>query len=334
MPAEWQEHERTFISWPVKEAMIWPENYDEICRSYAQIINSIISLENVTVLANKSDLKLARELCDCRVQILEIPHNDAWLRDNGPTFIWDEGKLKGIDWKFNAWGEKYKPYQLDDQVAEKLLSIININRIDAPIVLEGGSFHVDGQGTMLTTEECLLNKNRNPFLSKNEIETYLMRYLNVSKIIWIKNGLSGDETDGHVDNIACFAKPGVVFLQTCYDKEDTNYEITQQALSVLKSSTDAKGRSFEVIELPQPPKLFYRGKRLTLSYINFYFINKGIILPIFGGDAKETDEEVTKILQETYPERSIIPVDGMGLISEGGNVHCITQQMPGEIIKN
>ena len=204
--------------------------------------------------------------------------------------------------------------------------------IHSPIVLEGGSIHSDGEGTILTTRECLLNKNRNPKLSKEEIETEVKNKLGASKIIWLKNGLYGDETDGHVDNVACFARPGVVIIQTCTDKEDPNYLISQENLEILRKEKDAKGRELTIIEIPNPPQRFYEEVRLTLSYLNFYFVNNGIILPVFGEDAKEYDEKAISILQEVFKDRVIRPVDGMPLIKEGGNVHCITQQMPEGII--
>jgi agmatine deiminase len=194
--------------------------------------------------------------------------------------------------------------------------------------MEGGSIHTDGEGTILTTEECLLNPNRNPSLSKNEIEKYLHSYLGAEQVIWLKRGLYGDETDGHIDNIACFAAPGKILLQVCEDKDDPNYDISRENVQILKDSVDAKGRLLEVIPVPQPPKRMFEGKRLTLSYINFYFVNKGIILPVFGGDAKETDLEVIDILSQLYPDRRITQINGMAIIKEGGNVHCTTQQMP------
>ncbi len=329
MPAEWEIHERTFIEWPVKSSLVWEENFEEVKKGYAQTAKAISEFEPVAVIANEDSLEEAREMCGGFAEVIVIPHNDAWVRDNGPTFVFDKHKkLFGINWKFNAWGEKYKPYDLDDKVAAEVLSIYGVPRLDAPIVLEGGSIHVDGEGTLLTTEECLLNPNRNPSLSRGEIEDTLKKFLGVSKIIWLKKGLFGDETDGHVDNAACFAAPGVVIMQVCHDKNDPNYEITMENLEILKSSLDAKGRRLEVIEIEQPPARFYNGQRLTLSYLNFYFANKGIVLPVFGGDAQKTDKAAAQTLQKVFPDRRIAEVDGMLLIKEGGNVHCITQQMP------
>ncbi|MFZ5643671.1 MAG: agmatine deiminase family protein [Bacillota bacterium] len=329
MPAEWEKHTRTLISWPVHDSMCYPEDYETVCQGYAQIIMAIAEFEPVTVIVNPTDLKnLNRLFNEGRIQLLPIEHNDSWLRDNGPTFIVnDKGEVAGVNWNFNAWGGKYAPWDLDDQVAPQILEQFGIMRFDAPLVMEGGSIHVDGEGTLITTEECLLNPNRNPQLSREQIEDYLKKYVNIEKVIWLKSGLSGDETDGHVDNIACFAAPGKILMQVCDDPLDENYAITQENLIILNNEKDALGRKLEVIPIKQPPKVTYKGKRLTLSYLNFYFVNGGIILPIFGGSAVENDLMAEKVLSETFPDRRIRTVDGMAIIREGGNVHCATQQM-------
>ncbi|GIO35453.1 putative agmatine deiminase [Paenibacillus antibioticophila] len=332
MPAEWAEHERTFISWPVQASMCYPEHYDTVCQQgYAEFIRAMAEFEPVTVIVNPDDLEKVSGLFEGneRVSFLPIEHNDAWLRDNGPTFLLNEqGELAGVNWIFNAWGGKYSPWDLDDAVAPQILDAFGIKRFDAPLVLEGGSIHTDGEGTLLTTEECLLHPNRNPRLSREEIEALVQNHLDVQEIIWLKRGLSGDETDGHVDNVACFAAPGKVILQVCDDPSDENYEITQENRATLAKTVDAKGRKLEVIEIPQPPKTFHEGQRLTLSYLNFYFVNGGIILPVFGGAAEETDRKAADILAAAFPDRRIRTVDGMAIIREGGNVHCTTQQMP------
>ena len=331
MPAEWEDHERTLIEWPVKDSLVWPENHEEVCLGYSSVLKAISDFEHVTLIVNEGTLEEARKYCGNYPEYLVIPHNDAWSRDNCPTFVFDNnGKRKGINWKFNAWGEKYLPYDLDDMVSPRILELLNIPCVDVPVVLEGGSVHSDGEGTILTTEECLLNPNRNPELSKEDIEKTVAEYLGAEQIIWLKKGLFGDETDGHIDNIACFAKPGVILMQTCHDPEDPNYEITRENLDILSKARDARGRELKIIEIPQPPVRMYNGKRLTLSYLNFYFVNKGIILPVFGEDAQEADDEAEKILQQLFPERKIVRIDGMTLIKEGGNVHCITQQVPAE----
>ena len=333
MPAEWTTHERTFISWPVQSSMCYPEQYEKVCEAHAEIITAMAEFEPVTVVVNAADeLKVSERFAQSTpypVNTLIIEHNDAWLRDNGPTFVTtEEGKIAGVNWGFNAWGGKYSPWDLDDAVAGRILDHYSIEKFDAPLVMEGGSIHTDGEGTLLTTEECLLNVNRNSSLTKEQIFEYLKQYINIDEVIWLKRGLSGDETDGHVDNIACFAAPGKVILQVCYDSLDENYEITQENLQILRNAKDAKGRSIEIIQIEQPPAAYYEDSRLTLSYLNFYFVNGGIILPVFGGAAAETDRKAIEVLSKVFPDRRIRTVNGMGVIREGGNVHCTTQQMP------
>jgi agmatine deiminase len=330
MPAEWTKHARTLVSWPVQSSMCYPEDYEAVCLGYAEIIRAIIEFEPVTIIVNPADAeKVFRYLQNESIKYLPIEHNDAWLRDNGPTLlINDEGETAGVNWRFNAWGGKYAPWDLDDQVACLILQNFGLKQFDASLVMEGGSFHVDGEGTLITTEECLLNPNRNPELTKYQIENELMNFLNVNKVIWLNKGIYGDETDGHVDNIACFAAPGKILMQVCNDPDDENYSITQANLKILNGETDAVGRNFEIIPIQQPPQMFHNNKRLTLSYLNFYFVNGGIILPVFGGKAQETDRLAVQVLSEVFPQRRIRTVNGMLIINEGGNVHCITQQMP------
>jgi agmatine deiminase len=329
MPAEWAEHERTFIEWPVKPSLIWPDNYAQVCSGYAETARAIASFETVTMIVNENTAAEAKGLCGEAIEYLTIPHNDAWCRDNGPTFVLNKaGQLAAVNWQFNAWGEKFARFELDNQVAPSLLEFYQISYYNASLILEGGSIHVDGEGTLMTTRECLLNKNRNPHLSKDQIEDELRSCLGIANFIWLERGLFGDETDGHVDNAACFAQPGVVLIQVCYDSNDPNYALTHENLEILKASRDASGRILEIIEVPQPPARYYQNERLTLSYLNFYFVNGGIILPVFGGDAEQTDKRASEILHNVFPARQILSVDGMNLINEGGNVHCITQQMP------
>ncbi|MET1248859.1 agmatine deiminase family protein [Sporolactobacillus sp. STCC-11] len=332
MPAEWQPHERTFLSWPVRASMCHPEDYARVCRGYADFANAISEFEPVTLLANPGDQEIIEELMNPINEAIDfryVPHNDSWLRDNGPTFLKNQyAQLAGVNWRFNAWGEKYKPWDLDDAAAPTLLDQLHVQRLDAPLVMEGGSFHVDGEGSLLTTEQCLLNPNRNPDMNRGQIEEKLRSYLNIDKVIWLKDGLSGDETDGHVDNIACFATPGKVLIQSCDDPADDNFSITEENIARLEQAVDAKGRKLKIIRVPQPPKRYYQGSRLTLSYLNFYFVNHGVILPVFGGDAEETDKQASDILAKLFPDRRIRTVDGMAIIREGGNIHCATQQMP------
>lgn len=337
MPAEWCSHERTFLSWPVRASMCHPKDYTRVCRGYADFAHAISEFEPVTLLVNPGERENVEELVNPINKAIDmrcVPHNDSWLRDNGPTFLKNrQGQLAGINWHFNAWGEKYTPWDLDDAVAPTLLNQLHVQRFDAPLVMEGGSFHVDGEGSLLTTEQCLLNPNRNPDMNREQIECKLKNYLNIDKVIWLKSGLSGDETDGHVDNIACFAAPGKVLIQSCNDPADDNFSITEENSARLEQAVDAKGRKLKIIRVPQPPKRDFQGSRLTLSYLNFYFVNQGVILPVFGGDAEKTDKQASDILAELFPERRIRTVDGMAIIREGGNVHCSTQQMPSQTEK-
>ncbi len=331
MPPEWTRHQRTLVSWPVKESMCHPNTSERVEAGYASLIRAIAEFEPVTVLVDESTRSVAKRACgNGNIDFLSIGHNDSWLRDNGPTFLKsDIGGLAGVSWRFNAWGGKYAPWELDDAVACKVLSHYGVPAYEAPLVMEGGSFHTDGEGTLLVTGECLLNPNRNPGMTKQEISDSLLAYLGAEKIIWLGNGLDGDETDGHVDNLACFAAPGEVFLQTCNEETDPNFRVSQEALAVLRRERDAKGRPLQIIEIPQPPLRREGDKRLTLSYLNFYFVNGGIVLPVFGGDAEVTDREALKVLSARYPERRIRTIDGMAIVTEGGNIHCATQQMPG-----
>ncbi|TGA96582.1 agmatine deiminase family protein [Sporolactobacillus shoreae] len=327
MPAEWAAHERTFISWPVRESMCYPEDYARVSAGYAEFARAVAEFEPVTVLVNPGESQKVGGLFENPdISILTVPHNDSWIRDNGPTFLTNcNGGRAGINWRFNAWGEKYSPWDLDDQAAPAILEHFHMRRFDAPIVLEGGSIHVDGEGTLLTTEQCLLNPNRNPRMGRGQIEEELKKFLNIQKVIWLKNGLSGDETDGHVDNIACFAMPGKVLIQVTDDPNDANFAVTRENLRILERATDAHGRKIEVIPVLQPPEREFEGERLTLSYLNFYLCNGGVILPIFG---EETDLAAEKVISEAFPDRRIRTIDGMAIIKEGGNVHCSTQQMP------
>lgn len=327
MPPEWGVHQRTFMTWPVSEEQ-WPAGYQEACRAYAEVARAIAGFEPVTMIARPGLADDAASLCGPGVDILPLEHDDAWLRDNGPTFVVSESGVAGVNWQFNAWGEKYRPWQEDNLLAPRLLNYLQLPCFDAPIVLEGGSIHVDGEGTLLTTEQCLLNKNRNPRLGRQEIEDVLQRYLGVKKIIWLKQGLDGDETDGHVDNVACFAKPGLVLIQNCQDPADPNYDIMAENIEILQSATDARGRRLEVMEFQQPDPVYYNGARLPLSYVNFYFINGGIILPCFGEGFSATDEFAAALLRDIFSDREVVTIKGMAIIQGGGNVHCITQQLP------
>lgn len=327
MPAEWSKHQRTFMEWPIKEAG-WPDPFKEVLDAFADVAKKIAQFEPVTMIVRPDLASQAAQMCGPQVEILKMEHDDSWMRDNGPTFLVnDRGELAGINWLFNAWGGKY-PYEMDNLIASKVLEHFGVPCYNAPFIMEGGSIHVDGEGTLLTTEECLLNKNRNPHLTRDDIERHLKDYLNVQKVIWLKRGLYGDDTDGHVDNVACFARPGVIILQATSDPGNPNYERSRENLDTLKNATDAQGRKLEIIQIEQPSEDHYHEIPLTLSYLNFYFVNGGIILPVFGGKHQSTDKSAQEVLAKVFPDRKIVTVDGMPIIRGGGNVHCITQQMP------
>lgn len=329
MPAEWETHQRTFVQWCEVDSLVYPDNYNSVALGYANTINAIAEFEPVAVIVSENTLESAKKLCKKNIDFMIIPHNDAWFRDNGPTFVRNSERVVcAVNWRFNSWGERFLPYDLDNAVAEKVLDKLNVRRIDSTIVLEGGSIHSNGAGTILTTRQCLLNANRNPHLSKNDIENELADKLGATNFIWLNNGLYGDETDGHVDNIACFSDENTVIIQVCNDVSDPNYQICEENLSILENYINTEGQKLNIIKIEQPPARYYNGIRLTLSYINFYIANGAIILPIFGDDADETDKKAIASLKKAFPNRKIVTVDGMLLIKEGGNVHCITQQMP------
>lgn len=339
MPPEWSPRECTLMAWPVR-AEAWLDGLEEARDGYTEIAAAISEFENLYMVAHSTadengyiPYEDARRRLPKVVAVWDFPHDDSWLRDNGPTIVvHQDGRRAGINWQFNAWGEKYYPYEADNALAPLILEKLGIPRYDAPLVLEGGSIHVDGEGTLLTTEECLLAKNRNPSLKKDDIEEYLKSYLSVSTVIWLEKGLWGDETDGHVDNLACFVQPGRVLLQVARDENSPNMRNSMRNLSILKEVRDNRGRQLELVTIVEPPRRFCRGESLTLSYINFYPVSGGLIVPLFGkdGDAelKRADDRALGILREQYPDRKIVPIDGMKIIKGGGNVHCITQQIP------
>ena len=287
----------------------------------------------------------ARQRLPAQIRVVELSYNDAWVRDSGPTFVRnDTGEVRGVDWGFNAWGgDIYPDWSLDELVARKILEVERADLYQADFILEGGSIHVDGEGTLLTTKECLLNPNRNPHLSQVDLETRLQNYLGIEKIIWLERGVFNDETNGHVDNMACFIRPGVVALTWTNDKNDPQYERSAEAYEHLMTATDAQGRALEVHKIHQPNPMYItteesagvqvvegaqsraEGERLAASYINFYIANGGVIVPQFNDPH---DELALQQLAELFPDRKIVSVLGREILLGGGNIHCITQQIP------
>ncbi len=326
MPAEWERHARTWMAWPCRKEL-WLHKLDDAREAYAEVARTIAQFEPVTMIARPEDVAEVSLMCGRGVSTLSVEHDNSWLRDNGPTFVIDaEGNTAGINWGFNGWGQKYTPFEKDTEVAVRILEQSHLASYQAPLIMEGGSFHTDGQGTLLVTEQCLLNHNRNPHLTKPEIEAILKDYLGVLKIIWLGQGLEDDETDGHIDNLACFVKPGLVLLNGSQDPQNPHHAIMKDAQQRLGKTTDAKGRPLDVVVLEEPmARHTSTGERMTLSYINFYICNNAIILPSFE-DAN--DQNAYEFMTKLFPEREIMQVPALDILTRGGGIHCITQQQP------
>lgn len=347
MPGEFEPHAGTWMLWPERPDN-WRLGAKPAQKTFAQVAAAIAQYEPLTMGVSNAQYLNARSLLPPTVRVVELSYDDSWMRDCGPTFVKnDQGLVRVVDWEFNAWGGLtgglYFPWDNDNKVARKVAEMERVDRYKAPLVLEGGSIHVDGQGTLLTTEECLLNPNRNPELSKGEIEAYLQDYLNIRKIIWLGQGIFNDETNGHVDNIACFVRPGVVALAWTDDKQDPQYDISADAYERLRMATDAQGRSLEVhkIHVPNPILITEEesqgvdstegtlprnpGDRLAGSYVNYYCCNGAVIVPTF---CDPHDPLALRDLQALYPDRNVVPIPAREILLGGGNIHCITQQQP------
>ncbi len=347
MPAEFEPHSGCWMAWP-ERADNWRGEARPAQLAFAAVAEAIAVTEPVTMAVSDAQFESCRALLPPAVRVVEASTDDAWLRDSGPTFVVDDaGRRRGVDWRFNAWGgEKgglYASWERDDRLAAKVLEIEGADRYRAPLVLEGGSIHVDGEGTALTTEECLLHPNRNPDLSRQQIEEALCDYLGAQQVVWLGRGVYADETDGHVDNLACFARPGVVLLTWSEEESDPQYAISRSARERLEAVADARGRSLEVVPLPSPGPLTIAaeeaaavqpapgtqprraGDRLAASYVNFYLANSRLIMPLLD---ERYDDEAAEILQRCFPDREIVGVPAREILLGGGNIHCITQQVP------
>lgn len=347
MPGEFEPHSKTWMLWPERPDN-WREGAKPAQQAFVEVAIAISRFEPVTMGVNPAQLENARRMLPLQVHVVEIANNDSWIRDCGPSFVVNKSsQVRGIDWMFNAWGGKkgglYYPWDLDEAVPQKVLELEGIDRYMAPIILEGGSIHVDGEGTLITTEECLLNPNRNPTLSRENIEIILMKYLNVSKIIWLGAGVFNDETSGHVDNLCCFLRPGVVALTWTDDKNDPQYEISQDAFHRLELASDARGRKLVIHKLLQPNPMTITSSeamgvemvagtksriaddRMAASYVNFYICNRGVILPTFDDPH---DQIALDTLQRLMPDHQVVGVPAREILLGGGNIHCITQQQP------
>ena len=347
MPAEREQHAGCWMAWPERPDN-WRMQAEPAQRTFAAVAEAISRSEPVTVAASPAQLQRSRAMLSPGIRVVELSSDDAWMRDIGPTFVVDAaGRMRGVDWHFNAWGGLdgglYRPWDDDERVAAEVLAVEGVERYRAPIVLEGGSIHVDGEGTVLTTEECLLNRNRNPSLSRAQIERVLCDYLGGESVIWLGRGVFKDETDGHVDNLACFVRPGVVMLTWSDDSADPQHAISLDALQRLRSARDARGRRLEVVRAPAPGPLTISeeeaagvrgvdgtmprraGDRLAASYVNYYVGNERIVFPLLD---ERHDDEAAELLARCFPEREIVGVEAREILLGGGNIHCITREVP------
>jgi agmatine deiminase len=347
MPGEFEPHAGCWLLWPERPDN-WRLGAKPAQQAFAALATAIAASEPVTVGVSAGQFANARRSLPSVVRVVELSSNDAWIRDTGPTFVVnDRGSVRGVDWQFNAWGGLngglYFPWDQDDAVAQKVLEIEGCERYRAPFVLEGGAIHVDGQGTLITTEECLLNPNRNPGLTRAQVETQLKRYLDVEVVIWLGKGVHLDETGGHVDNLCAYVRPGEVVLSWTRDKNDPQYEISRDAHERLAAARDARGRRFKVHKLLQPGPLHmtaeeaagidaaphaksrHAGSRLAGSYVNFYIGTRRVVMPLL--DTRR-DGAALRTLQELFPKREVVGVPGREILLGGGNIHCVTQQVP------
>lgn len=331
MPAEWSEHRRCWMAWPMRESL-WGDRLEAARDAYATVARAITQFEPVTVIAAPDNVADVSVRCGSGIGCLPLEHDDSWLRDTGPTFVVDgAGNIAGVDWVFNGWGERYTPYDKDAELAPALLSHLDCPCYESSLVLEGGAIHGDGQGTILTTEAVLFDGKRNGHRERSEIERELREFLGAEKVIWLGEGLQDDDTGGHVDNLACFAAPGVVLALTSRDPEDGNYKALQDNLERLRKAEDAKGRAFEIIEIEQPkPRFGDYGQRLALSYINFYISNKGLVIPAFEDPA---DDPALNAISKAFPGRKAAQVTALDIVHGGGGIHCITQQQPTGVVE-
>lgn len=340
LPAEWEPHEVTWLSWPHKDAS-WPGKIDRIFPIYAQMAVALARSEIVHINVNDAEMEAkARKFLnragaadgpESNIRFHRFPTNDAWCRDHGAIIVTHRDGRRAAaprlatDWKYNAWGEKYPPYDLDNRIPKHMASALGIPCREGGMVLEGGSIDGNGGGLLLTTESCLLNPNRNPNMTRTEIEGRLLDMLGVEKILWLGDGIAGDDTDGHVDDFARFVSERTVLAAVEKDPADENYGPLQDNLRRLESLVDLEGRRLDIVTLPMPPPVVFQGQRLPASYANFYVANGVVLLPTFN---HPNDDNATAILRRLFPSRDVIGLDCTDLIWGLGAFHCLTQQVP------
>lgn len=335
MPAEWEPHEATWLSWPHKEAS-WPGRFEPVPAVFVELTRHLTESEIVRLnVADEEFAERVRQLLKAggvnldRVRFHLNPTDDAWCRDHGPIYVVRDrdGKLERAinDWDYNAWGGKYLPCDNDDVVPTRIAEEMNEVLFKPGIVMEGGSIDVNGRGTLITTEACLLNPNRNPQLNRGQIEQYLKDYLGVTKILWLGDGIAGDDTDGHVDDLTRFVSPDTVVTVIEDDPQDENFQPLKENYERLLAMTDQDGRPLQVVTLPMPGERYINDQRVPMSYANFYIANKSVLVPTY---RHANDAKACAILQECFPDRRIIGIDCIDLIWGLGSIHCVTQQMP------
>ncbi len=341
MPAEWQRHHATWLSWP-KDPLTWPGRVPQVEDIFLQMMAALAPQEIINLLV---DDEAAEEVVRIRctfpgadnIRFHRIPTVDSWIRDYGPNFLVnaqgeDRGELAYNDWIFNAWGNKYEELKQDDYIPALLESVLGVPRFEPGIVMEGGSIEVNGSGVVMTTEQCLLNPNRNPQFDRAGIEDYLEKFLGVRKVLWLGQGIVGDDTDGHIDDIARFVSPTTIICTLEEDPADANYELLQDNFERLQKATDTEGRNFEIVTLPMPGVVTAANDgstrnldRLPASYANFYIANKVVLSPIFG---HANDVRALDILQRVFPDRRVVGINCEPLVWGMGTIHCVTQQQP------
>ena len=329
MPAESDRHVACWMAWP-SEHVQW-DDLAAVEEDYARVCNAIARFEPVVMVADPANISRAHQLCGDNVSVLEMPLDDSWMRDTGPSFIKHQGSgaIAGVDWRFNCWGGFTPTYQQDAQIANRVLNHLGMPAYHSCLVFEGGAFHVDGDGTLMTTESVLLNANRNPGIDKSAAEIELCRATGARRVIWLPgdpDGITGDMTDGHIDGITCFIKPGVVLFESDPHEEGDYAALQRENRRALELARDALGRSLEIVDLEvSHEEIETRGESFCSSYINFYLPNGGLVMPCYGVDA---DQTVSDQLSALFPDRSIVMVDIRAIAPGGGGIHCITQQQP------
>lgn len=333
MPAEWSPHEATWISWPHRDGISFPGRYDNVLPTFVAMAAAIGAAEllriNVRNQEEETEIQklLSPHLPKEHLEFYHIPTQEPWCRDHGPIFVLPkQGEAPVIlDWDYNAWGEKYLPFDLDNEVPSKIATQLQLASLRPEMILEGGSIDVNGAGALLTTESCLLNKNRNPSFSQQEIESRLKKFLGVSQILWLGEGIEGDDTDGHIDDITRFVAEEIVVTVMEKNPNDPNHLLLKKNRERLAAMRLENGHSLQVVELPMPPYLARKGQRLPASHANFYITNHSVLVPTFGGDS---DEMACSVLSDLFPTRTIVPIDCRELIWGLGAFHCLTQQQP------